>query len=133
MLALAGSASALAACDEIPANPLEPLPIAKKLTPQEVGYTPQFFLMERGRWKEFVELAFSFHCGGTRDWFRENGKKLANDIKRGHTVAYCSHLVRSENEIPIGIELMSVGQQAYPEAVVATLGFDNAPEPSGEC
>ena len=138
LLALAGSASALAACDEIPAKlgevpeklatafgqkPGPPPPIARNLTLQEVGYTPQFYLMERGVWKDFVELAFSFHCGATRDWFRANGKKLANDIQQGRTVAYCSHLIRSVNEIPVGVELMSVGQQAYPEAVVATLGL----------
>ena len=89
--------------------------------------------MERGDWKELVELelGFSFHCGGTRDGSRANGKKLANDFNRGHTMAYCSHLIRSENirsenVIPVGIELMRVRQQAYPEAVVASLGCEQA-------
>lgn len=86
------------------------------------GFTPQFF-DGRKTSKEFIEIGFSLHCGGTRDWLKKNGKKLAQDIKSGKKAALFSHVIRSANELPIGVELMRVGEARYPEAVYATLGL----------
>ena len=87
---------------------------------------PQFFQAEPNApqaARDFVEIGFSLHCGGTRDWFRDNGLALADDISSGRTLAFFSHLVRSENELPVGVELMRVGEARYPEAVLASIGL----------
>lgn len=128
MAATAGAIPALSGCvgsgefDYVPL-PDTDIPLPDTLAPEDVGFVPQFFQAEQGEWREFTEIGFSLHCGGTRDWFRANGFKLADDIAQGRTVAFFSHLVRSENEIPVGVEMMRVGQDRYPEAVVACIGL----------
>ena len=128
MAAAAGAVPALSGCvggkavDDVP-PPDTDVPLPDTLTPEAVGFVPQFFLAEQGEWRELTEIGFSLHCGGTRDWFRANGLKLADDIAQGRTVAFFSHLVRSENEIPVGVEMMRVGQDRYPEAVVSCIGL----------
>ena len=129
MAATAGAIPALSGCvgsGEVGYVPLPDtdIPLPDTLAPEAVGFVPQFFQAEQGgEWREFTEIGFSLHCGGTRDWFRANGFKLADDIAQGRTVAFFSHLVRSENEIPVGVEMMRVGQARYPEAVVACIGL----------
>jgi len=96
--------------------------VPKTLTPENQGFTPQFVDGD-DHTPDFVEIGYSLHCGGTRDWFRENGPALALDLREGRKAALFSHIARTEREIPVGIEMMRAGQEHYPEVVYATLGL----------
>ncbi len=108
------------------ALPQDGVALPADLSPNSVGFMPQFFMAEsnrRARKQELVEVAFSLHCGESRDWFRKNGRTLARDIASGRTVAFLSHLVRSENELPAGVEMMAAGQQRYREMALSAVAL----------
>ncbi|MCK0149531.1 hypothetical protein MWU54_05820 [Marivita sp. S6314] len=97
-------------------------PLPKTLTTQTQGFTPQFADGSNNT-PQLIEIGYSLHCGGTREWLRNNGKKLASDLRSGRKAALFSHVVRSETELSVGIEVMRVGQERYPEAVYAAFGL----------
>lgn len=94
----------------------------RNLTPQTQGFTPQFYEGANNT-PDLVEIGYSLHCGGTRAWMRRNGRQLARDLRAGRKGALFSHVIRSANELPVGVEVMRVGPERYPEAVYATLGL----------
>jgi hypothetical protein len=93
-----------------------------ELNPANQGFVPQF-LDGHSSASNLVEIGFSMHCGGTREWFRTNGAQLINDIKSGQKRAIFSHVMRSANELNVGVELMRVGEAKYSEAVYSTLAL----------
>lgn len=90
---------------------------------QILKFLPQFYMGSEDRATMFVEVGFSFHCEGSRIYFRKTGKSLVDDIRNDRTVALFSHIVRTKNELPVGVELMKIGPNFYPAAVFATLGL----------
>lgn len=72
---------------------------------------------------QLMEVAYSLHCGGSRQWFLQEFPRVARACKAGRTQLMLSHLPRTANELAAGIELMSVGEKAYPDATLATVAF----------
>ena len=101
---------------------LEISAVGKNFDLKNRGFTPQFFDGKHSS-KKLVEIGFSLHCGATREWFKTNGQKLVADMKSGKKAVFFSHIIRHSNELPVGVELMKVGQERYPAAVYATLGL----------
>jgi len=105
-----------------------------QLTAQTQGFTSQF-ADGNNNTPHLIEIGYSLHCGGTRQWLRQNGKRLVSDLRAGRKAALFSHVIRSENELPVGVEVMRVGQERYPEAVYAAFGLIlalNRPVSAGE-
>lgn len=96
--------------------------LPRQLTTETQGFTPQF-ADGNNNTAELVEIGYSLHCGGTRQWLRQNGKQLVSDLKSGRKAVLFSHVIRSESELPVGVEVMRVGQERYPEAVYAAFGL----------
>ncbi|MEM8537259.1 MAG: hypothetical protein AAGF56_05280 [Pseudomonadota bacterium] len=94
----------------------------RNLTPQTQGFTPQFYDGANNT-PDLIEIGYSYHCGATRAWMRRNGRGLVADLRAGRKGALFSHVIRSANELPVGVEVMRVGPERYPEAVFAALGL----------
>lgn len=68
-------------------------------------------------------LAVSLHCDATRAYFRDNRERLANALLFGEERVLLTHLARTENEVPVAVELLRVEARQYPEAMFGALGL----------
>lgn len=68
-------------------------------------------------------LAVSLHCDASRAYIRENRERLRNALLYGDERILLTHLARTENEVPVAVELLRVDARDYSTAMLAALSL----------